>query len=318
MTISAAAGNAPRVHILGAACALGAPHAGSAHAPSALRSAQLMRSLIAAGVDAQWVDTLHPVADTDDAFDMRTRLELNGAFARALANAVAALPAGAFPFVLGGDHAIASGTWRGVGRRLGHAPGLIWIDAHLDSHTALTTHSGNIHGMPLAALLGEGDPALAAIAGPTLDPQRTCVIGARAWEAEERALLQRLGVRVFAMDEVRARGLAAVFCDALNIVRAGAPGFGLSLDLDAIEPSTLPAVTCPEVGGIDPAALVAALRHLRACEDFVALELVEYRPDLDPEGDSAHWIAAFAAAALGPRPERCKSAMKRAPSLCQH
>ena len=82
--------------------------------------------------------------------------------------------------------------------------------------------------------------------------------------------------------------------------------------------STLPAVTCPEVGGIDPAALVAALRHLRACEDFVALELVEYRPDLDPEGDSAHWIAAFAAAALGPRPERCKSAMKRAPSLCQH
>ena len=117
MTISAAAGNAPRVHILGAACALGAPHVGSAHAPSALRSARLMHGLIAAGVDAQWVDTLHPVADTNDAFDMRTRLELNGAFARTLAKAVAALPAGVLPFVLGGDHAIASGTWRGVGRR---------------------------------------------------------------------------------------------------------------------------------------------------------------------------------------------------------
>ena len=172
--------------------------------------------------------------------------------------------------------------------------------------------------MPLAALLGEGDAALAAIPGPTLDPQRTCIIGARAWEAEELALLQRLGVRVFTMDEVHARGLAAVFRDALDIVRAGVPGFGLSLDLDAIEPSSLPAVTCPEVGGIDPAALVAVLHRLRACEDFVALELVEYRPDLDPEGDSAQWIAAFAAAALGPRPKRCKSAMKHASSLCQH
>lgn len=318
MTISAAARSGPQVHILGAACALGAPHEGSAHAPAALRSAQLMRSLIAAGVDAQWADTLHPAADAGNAFDMHTRLELNGAFARTLADAVAALPTGVLPFVLGGDHAIASGTWRGVGRRLGHAPGLIWIDAHLDSHTALTTHSGNIHGMPLAALLSEGDAALTAIAGPALDPQRTCIIGARVWEAEEHALLQRLGVRVFTMDEVHARGLAAVFCDALDIVRAGAAGFGLSLDLDAIEPSALPAVTCPEVGGIDPAALVAVLHRLRACEDFVALELVEYRPDLDPEGDSAQWIAAFAAAALGPRPERCKSAMKRAPSLCQH
>ena len=318
MTISAVARNGPQVLILGAASALGAPHAGSAHAPAALRRAQLMHSLAAAGVNAQWAGTLHPATDTDDTADMRTRLELNGAFARTLADTLAALPAGALPFVLGGDHAIASGTWRGVGRRLGHAPGLLWIDAHLDSHTAFTTHSGNIHGMPLAALLGEGDTALTAIAGPTLDPLRTCVVGARAWEAEELALLQRLGVRVFTMDEVRARGLAAVFCDALDIVRAGARGFGLSLDLDAIEPAALPAVTCPEVGGIDPAALVVALRRLRGCEDLVALELVEYRPDLDPAGDSAHWIVEFAAAALGPRPQRCKSAMEPAQSLCQH
>lgn len=317
MTTPASAHDRSQVHILGAASALGAPHPGSAQAPAALRDAQLVRSLAEAGVEAQWARMLHPAAPAGEGHDMHSLLKLNGNFARSLADAVATLPSGVFPVVLGGDHAIATGTWRGVGRRLGHAPGLIWIDAHLDSHTARTTHSGNIHGMPLAALLGEGDASLAAIPGPALDPRRTCIIGARAWEAEESKLLQRLGVRVFGMDELYARGLPTVFGDALDIVRAGPHGFGVSLDLDAIEPLALPAVTCPEANGIDPAVLVATLRSLREYDDFVAFELVEYRPDLDHTGESARWIAKFIAAALGPRPDRCKSAINDAQSLCQ-
>ena len=190
MTTTLGALRAPHtlISIIGAASALGAPHAGSAAAPAALQGGALMHRLAAIGPNVEWAETLLPTAaertacpaagapsapGADAATDMATRVAANAAFAHRLADHIAALPAGSFPLVLGGDHAIAAGTWRGVGRRRGRAPGLIWIDAHLDSHIDATTHSGNIHGMPLAALLGEGDAALAAIPGPTLDPQRT-------------------------------------------------------------------------------------------------------------------------------------------------
>lgn len=295
-----------RIHILGAASALGAPHPGAALAPQALRTGGLTRSLVATGLEVEWGATLHPPALAADGCDMHPRLEANAVFARSLADAIAHLPSGAFPLVLGGDHAIAAGTWRGVGRRLGHAPGLIWIDAHLDSHTAATTHSGNIHGMPLAALLGEGDAALTAIPGPTLDPKHCCIIGARAWEPEELALLQRKGVRIFSMNDVQQRGLNVVFAEALANARSNGCGFGLSIDLDALDPVALPAVTCPEPGGIAPAELAAILPTLRTCADFVALEIVEYRPDLDPDGHSARWVTALASAALAPDAEHLR------------
>ncbi|MDY0046621.1 MAG: arginase [Thauera propionica] len=285
--------------LLGAASALGAPDPGSARGPSALEGSGLVASLRAAGRTARWSATLEPSPLSDTAHDMRTSLQVNGAFATRLADAIAGLPAGEFPLILGGDHAIATGTWRGVGHRIGQAPGLIWIDAHLDSHTAHTTHSGNIHGMPLAALLGEGAPELTDLPGPCLDPARCCVVGARAWEAEEHALLQRLGVRIFTMDEVHRRGLHAVMGDALAITRAGGRGFGLSLDLDALDPGELPAVTCPEPDGLGVASLAAELRRLRACPDFVAMEIVEYRPDLDPDGLCAARIVKLAQSALG-------------------
>ncbi|HAF55650.1 MAG TPA: ornithine--oxo-acid transaminase, partial [Thauera sp.] len=319
MTTTLGALRAPHtlISIIGAASALGAPHEGAAAAPAALQGGALAHHLAAIGPHVEWAETLQPSAAEHASgaivdrpstpvshhagTDMARRIDANAAFARRLADHVAALPADTFPLVLGGDHAIAAGTWRGVGRRHGRAPGLIWIDAHLDSHTDTTTHSGNIHGMPLAALLGVGHPALTGIAGPELDPARTCIIGARAWEPEEQTLLARLGVRVFTIDEVRARGLAAVFCDALTIARSDPQaGFGVSLDLDALDPQALPAVTCPEAAGLDPRALADVLLSLRACADFIALEIVEYRPDLDASGRSADWIAEFACAALGP------------------
>ncbi|WP_345794064.1 ornithine--oxo-acid transaminase [Thauera sp. JM12B12] len=316
MTTTLGALRAPhtQIRIIGAASALGAPHAGSAAAPAALQRGGLVHRLAAIGPTVEWTATLQPSAAeratgpaagtagaAPPAGDMRVRMTANADFAHRLADQVAALPGDSFPLVIGGDHAIAAGTWRGIGRRRGRAPGLIWIDAHLDSHTDATTHSGNIHGMPLAALLGLGHAALTGIPGPQLDPARTCIIGARAWEPEEQALVERLGLRVFTMDEVRARGLPAVFCDAMTIARADPDaGFGLSLDLDALDPQALPAVTCPEPGGLDPRVLADTLLSLRACADFIALEIVEYRPDLDPDQRSADWIAEFACAALGP------------------
>jgi ornithine--oxo-acid transaminase len=293
---------ARRVHIIGAASALGAPHAGPATAPEALHAAQLVERLTAFDITVTASATLQPANVPPAGAEMTERLAANAEFAGRLAERVAALEADEFPFVVGGDHAVAVGTWRGIAQRLGAAPGLVWIDAHLDSHTAATTHSGNIHGMPLAALLGEGDPLLTGVAGPRLDPARVCVLGARAWEAEERALLDRLGVRVIDMDEVGRRGLAECFADALAIAGGpdGAGPFGVTLDLDALDPHLLPAVSCREAGGLAPWPLADALLGLRTRPNLVGLEITEYRPDLDLDGRSAAWVAEFAAAALGP------------------
>ncbi|MBN8442009.1 MAG: ornithine--oxo-acid transaminase [Thauera sp.] len=305
MTLAAHMPSGPHslLKIIGAASALGAPHSGSAAAPDALKAASLVERLAGLGIAAEWLGTLQPQEVPADDADMATRLAANGEFARRLADHLAALDKAAFPLVIGGDHAIAVGTWRGLARRAGGAPGLIWIDAHLDGHTADTTYSGNIHGMPLAALLGEGDEALTGVPGPRLDPARICIVGARAWEAEERARLDRLGVRIFDMDEIRDRGLPAVFCDALAIARAGSGregGFGVSIDLDALDPAAMAAVTCPEPYGLDPRELADLLLTLRGCGDFIGLEIVEYRPDLDPQGHCARWVAELAGAALGP------------------
>ncbi|HJV26535.1 MAG TPA: ornithine--oxo-acid transaminase [Aromatoleum sp.] len=290
-----------RVSVIGVASALGAPTAGPDAAPAALSAADLIRRLDAFGIAAHWHETITPRRIPPAGAEMAERLAAVGELAHRVADHVAALPVDSFPLILGGDHATAIGTWRGVARRVAArgSLGLIWIDAHLDSHTEHSTHSGNIHGMPLAALLGEGAGPL-TMEGPAFDPAKVCVIGARAWETEELERLQRLGVKVFDILSVRSRGLTAVFADALAIVQAGTAAFGVTIDLDVLEPTAFPAVLCPEELGIAPSELCDALRSLRSCGDFAGLEIVEYVPSLDPSGQGATWIAEFAAAALGP------------------
>ena len=192
---------------------------------------------------------------------------------------------GHFPLVVGGDHSCAIGTWGGVHRALaGQGPiGLVWIDAHMDSHTFTTSPSGRIHGMPLACLLGQGDPALTAIGGPEvkLHPQHVCLIGVRSYETGEAELLHRLGVRIFDMDEIQRRGLNTVFDEARAIVRQGTAGFGVSVDLDALDPVDAPGVGSPVPNGIRSVELAAALSHLRRDPAFVAMEIAEYNPRRD-------------------------------------
>lgn len=289
----------PVVELIGAACALGAPHPGTAAAPQALRAHGLQDRLAAAGIASSWHAVLEAAIPWPGGVDMAARLRANADFAVRLADCVA--NASAFPVILGGDHGVAVGTWRGLGRRAGAAPGLIWIDAHLDSHTVRSTHSGNIHGMPLATLLGHGDAAFARVPGPVLDARRCCVIGARSWEHEEQVLLAALGVRVFDAAELRARGLAAVFADAVAIARGDGPdhAFGISFDLDALDAADFPAVTCPEADGLAADKLARCLFDLVPCAELIGFEVVEYRPDLDADGRGTAWIGAFIAAACG-------------------
>jgi arginase len=169
--------------------------------------------------------------------------------ARLCADVRDALADGALPIVVGGDHSCAIGTWSGVHSFLGAgpAPGLLWLDAQMDSHTPETTYSGAIHGMPLACLLGVGDKRLVEVggAGPKLRPEHTVLLGVRSYELEEAELLQRLGVREMAAPELSRRGFETCFAEALDIVHRAACGFGIRIDLDVFEPRRVPGVGRP-------------------------------------------------------------------------
>ena len=143
--------------------------------------------------------------------------------------------------------------------------------------------SHNIHGMPLACLLGHGDPRLTGIApaGAKLSPADVCLIGVRSFEAAEAALLSQLGVRVYFMDEVRQRGLHEVFAEALRRVGLDTAGYGISIDLDALDPAEGPGVGTPVGGGLARAELAAALALADGDERLLALEIVEYNPYRD-------------------------------------
>lgn len=220
-----------------------------------------------------------------------------------LASAVAdACRHGRLPCVLGGDHSCAGGTWTGVARTLKGSLGLLWIDAHMDSHTPGTSHTGRLHGMPLAWLLGEDDDPLYGLASGVLRPEHVCIVGVRSFEREEAARLERLGVRVFRFEEIVRRGLKAVLDDALGIVTAGTERFGVSIDLDVITPEEVPHVGTPVAGGLASGALASALQRIATHPALAAVELVEYSPKLDRDGRSARVAVDLLAAALcGPR-----------------
>jgi arginase len=278
------------VVVIGAASGAGAPDPATAAGPAALRRYQAFHDAPLQRVE--WDAILRvPRAARD------TPLHAVAALGERLAHEVeSVLQAGLFPLVVGGDHACAIGTWSGVCHALAtRGPvGLIWIDAHMDSHTFATTPSGQIHGMPLAALLGHGDATLTGIDGPgaKLRPGQVCLIGVRSYEAGEAALLHQLGVRVFDMDEVRRRGLAVVFDEALAIVKTGTAGYGVSIDLDALDPEEAPGTGTPVPGGLQRAELAAALTQLAGDPAFIAMEIVEY----NPRRDRGHATAAAAGA----------------------
>lgn len=189
--------------------------------------------------------------------------------------------------VVGGDHSIAIGTWKGVARCYGAGRfGLIWFDAHMDAHVPATSPSGNVHGMPIATLFGHGDLRLVAVprAGAVLDPTRTVLFGVRSFEPAEHALLAGLGVRVVTMDEIRRRGLAITMAEAFERATYANTPFGVSVDLDVVDPRIAPGVATPSPGGLGARALVDAVTHAAADPRCVAVEIAELDPSRDRHG----------------------------------
>ena len=285
-----------RIDLIGVASGIGGADPACAQAPARLAASGLESQLRRSGIEAAWTATVAPRRGRGGAQGAVARL------CRELAASVAqSLRGGRFPCVIGGDHSCAVGTWSGVVAAI--APrgplGLIWIDAHMDSHTPGTSPSGRPHGMPLAALLGQGDELLAGLADGMLQPQSVCVVGVRSHEAAEAELLGRLGVRVFGIEETVRRGLAPVMDEAIAIATRATAGYGVTLDLDALDPRELPAVATPASFGLRAEELVRQLERLAADRRLIAFELTEYCPRLDHDGRSERLIRRLLVAALG-------------------
>jgi arginase len=295
-----------QIALIGAASGWGAGFRHAEDGPLALREYGLARWLAERGLAAEWRAMLRSEKAWRDHPELRgaATFELVLRHAQAVADAVAAaLAAGEFPVVLGGDHAIGMGTWSGVARAQAHQPlGLIWLDAHLDAHTVETTPSMNAHGMGAAALLGYGHAPFRALAGGVLRPEHLCYIGARSYEEGEIALLRRLGVRIIAMDEVKRRGMDAAMSEALAIATRGTAGFGLTIDLDGFDPTDAPGVGLREPDGFRVAPTLAALALPARHPALRALEIVEYIPEFDERRRTAKLVRDLIVALLAPQP----------------
>jgi arginase len=275
------------IDLIAAASGAGATDPGMALAPAALRAAGLETTLRRRGLIPAWQDVFVPNAHESRTSRMSTA-------ARGVAATVEAAVRGGRRFVmLGGDHSLAAGTWSGVANALGPDEpfGLVWVDAHMDSHTPATTPSGDHHGMPLAHLLGESVPAFAGLCRnpPALEPAHVCLIGSNSYEPEEAALLARLGVRVYPAPDVHRKGFAAVLEDALAHILAGTRRFGLSLDVDAIDRTEAPGVVASMVHhplwpGLSSADVGAGLRGVARLPGFLGMDVVEINPIHDVDG----------------------------------
>ena len=297
------------IHVLGVPMDLGSGRRGVDMGPSAIRIAGLSERLRGLG---------HTVVDDGDiAIKNMEELKVGDERARYLKEIARAsdlvsrkvdriLAKGRFPLVLGGDHSIAVGTVSGIAgfcRRKGAGLGLLWIDAHGDINTPATSPSGNVHGMPVAALLGQGPDALTTIggSGPKLDPANVALLGIRRLDEGEKVRLKQLGVQVHTMSDIDRHGIHRVMKKALARVTDGADYLHVSFDLDAVDPTVAPGVGTPVKGGLDyrEAHLIMELLHDSGA--MTSLEMVEVNPILDDRNASAAFAVELVQSAFGKR-----------------
>jgi arginase len=291
--------------------------------PSALRVAGLVGAIERLGhrvVDRG--DLLIPSPETEPAGQPKAKyLPLVARTCTALATQVEqVMVEGGFPLVLGGDHSIAIGTVSGLSaflrRTSGAQPrspevgpssrlGLIWFDAHGDINTPGTSPSGNIHGMPVACLLGHGDSPreLCAIGGegPKVHPARFAQIGLRDLDEVEKRHLRETGIHAFTMADIDKRGMAAVMEEALGLATRGTDLLHVSFDIDAIDPAAAPGTGTPKHGGLTYREAHLALEMIAESGKLSSLEMVEVNPILDLRNQTAELAVELIGSALGKR-----------------
>ncbi len=297
------------VDIIGVPLDLGADRRGVDMGPSALRIAGLGDRLAALGYVVTDRGNLEaPVRETRHPGDAGKKYidDIAGVCRRLFETAAASLAAGALPLVLGGDHSLAAGSVAAsaaAARQRDERLGLLWIDAHGDMNTPGTSPSGNVHGMPLAALLGPEPRELSAIGGvsPAVDAARTVLIGVRDLDPAERGHVVASGARVFTMEDVDRLGMATVAERALELAGRDTDGLHVSFDLDVCDPGIAPGVGTPVRGGISYREAHLVMETVAGSGRLRALDLVELNPTLDDRNATAELGVELALSALGLR-----------------
>jgi arginase len=296
------------VHVIGVPLDLGGNRRGVDMGPSAFRIAGLGERIAALGravVDKG--DLPAPIAETQQARDEQKKYirEITKVCQKLYQTALESLAEGAIPLVLGGDHSLGAGSVAAAAewaqRTSGRPIGLLWIDAHGDMNTPATSSSGNVHGMPLAALLG-GEPAELARIGtfsPKVLPAHTVLVGIRNLDDREKVLVRESGVHVFTMKDIDRQGIAAVAEQAVNLAGNGTAGIHVSFDMDVCDPLIAPGVGTPVKGGLDYREAHMLMEIFADSGRLTSLDLVEVNPTLDIQNTTAQLGTELASSALG-------------------
>lgn len=295
------------VGVLGVPLAYGASMAGVELGPAALRVARLSRRIAQLGYQVRDLGDLH-VEESQTAPEPGDKLkhlrEISVACKDLAEKVEGVLNAGELPLVLGGDHSIAIGSISGFAsycRQRNEKPGLIWFDAHADMNTPETSPSGNIHGMPLAVLLGYGTPELTNIAGfaPKLDPALCVHVGARDIDRDERELVGKLGIRFMTMREIDERGMSACMDEAIQIALQASGGYAVTFDVDALDPGDAPGSGTLVRGGLTYREAHLAMEKIAEAGGMRSLEVVEINTALDINNKTAELGVELILSALG-------------------
>jgi len=297
------------VAIIGAALDLGAGRRGVDMGPSALRVANLNARIESLGIAVEDLGNVS-VEQAESARPGRKNaryLEQIAATCRELAERVeAAADRGRFPLVLGGDHSVAVGTVSGMAQSLkkkNEKLGVIWLDAHSDMNTPETTPSGNVHGMPLACLIGYGPKELTGLYGyaPKVDAKNVVLVGIRDVDLTEREIVKRSGVTAYTMRDVDEHGMRTVMREAIRHASDGTSGIHVSLDMDGVDPGEAPGVGTPVRGGFSYREAHLAMEILSDSGLVRSMEVVEVNPILDAANRTANLGVELVMSALGKR-----------------
>ena len=295
------------VHIIGVPLDLGGNRRGTDMGPSAFRIAGLGEQLARLGLRViDKGDVPSPIPEKKGPGDPHRRYvkEIARVCQRLFQASLASFSEGAMPIALGGDHSLGAASVAAAAahlRKSGKPLGLIWVDAHGDMNNPASSESGNVHGMPLAALLGSEPAELAHFAGdgPAVLPKHTVLVGIRNLDETEKKIVRASQVNVFTMKEVDRLGIAEVMARAIAIATKGTGGFHVSYDLDACDPTVAPGVGTPVKGGLSYREAHVVMEMVAESGKLTSFDLVEVNPTLDIRNTTAELGTELALSALG-------------------
>jgi len=296
-----------KIRVIGVPLDLGQSRRGVDMGPSAVRVAGLEARLEALGhvvEDAGNIAVAIPEQKKVGDANAKYLKEITATCTKHAELVLKTLEADKVPIVLGGDHSVAAGTVAGVAeyyRRLNKKVGLIWIDAHSDINTPDSSPSGNVHGMPLAAIMGLGPSELANIFdfSPKVNPENCVLVGVRDIDAIEKQNIRKAGVEVFTMRDIDERGMRAIMEEALRMAGRGTGGYHVSLDMDWIDPEDAPGVGTPVRGGATYREAHLAMEVIADHARMLSFEIVEVNPVIDEHNRTADLAVELTASAFG-------------------